>query len=189
MDDDSKIAYTTLGALIEYDTSSDDAPTLRIDYPLAQRLPQLFVVTPEVQISGGGDDGEMSEAGALVYYETTQISAGTARLAREVGDITAQNSIVIGGPCANTAAATILGNPKPCGKDFSPNTALIKLIEHGNGNVALLVAGYDPIDTRRAARVVAEYEKYQDRNQFVGMGFELTGTSFTDITITPLGGQ
>ena len=148
--DDSKIAYTTLGALIEYDTS-DDAPTLRIDYPLAQRLPQLFVVTPEVQISGGGDDGKMSEAGALVYYETTQISAGTARLAREVGDITAQNAIVMGGPCANTAAATILDNPEPCGKDFSPNTALIKLIEHDNGNVALLVAGYDPIDTRKSS--------------------------------------
>ena len=187
--DDSQITYTTLGALIEHDTR-DDAPTLRIDYPLAQRLPQLLVVTPEVQVSGGGDDGETpSEAGALVYYETTQISAGTARLAREVGDITAQNAIVMGGPCANTAAATILDNPEPCGKDFSPNTALIKLIEHDNGNVALLVAGYDPIDTRRAARVVAEYEKYQDRNQFVGMGFELTGTSFTDITITPLGGQ
>ena len=186
--DDSKIAYTTLGALVEYDTRND-APTLRIDYPLAQRLPRLFVVTPEVQISGGGDDGEMSEAGLLVYYETTQISAGTARLAREVGDITAQNSIVLGGPCANTAAAILLDNPEPCGKDFSPNTAIIKLIEHDNGNVALLVAGYDAIDTRRAARVVAEYGKHQESKEFVGMELEITGTSFTNINIAAPGGQ
>ena len=78
----------------------------------------------------------------------------------------------------------LMGKPQPCGKDFTPNTALIRLFEHPNGNVAMLVAGYKAIDTRRAARVVAEYETWQGRNQFSGMDLQITGTSFTNIQVS-----
>ena len=49
----------------------------------------------------------------------------------------------------------------------------------------MLVAGYDAIDTRRAARVVAEYEGWQETNQFSGMDLTITGTSFTNIQVSP----
>ena len=177
---DTDLAYTSLGARVVYDTS-DDVPTLRIDYPVTQQLPQLFVVTPDVQISSTGGGAEAG--GPDVNYETNPISSGIAQLASEAGDIRSKNTIVIGGPCANTAAATLMDNPQPCGKDFSQGKALIRLVEHTNGNVALLVAGYDAIDTRRAARVVAEYEKW---NQFSGMDLTITGTSFTNIQVAAM---
>ena len=177
---DTDLAYTSLGARVVYDTS-DDVPTLRIDYPVTQQLPQLFVVTPDVQISSTGGGAEAGGPG--VFYETNPISPGIGQLASEAGDIRSKNTIVIGGPCANTAAAILMDNPQPCGKDFSQGKALIKLVEHTNGNVALLVAGYDAIDTRRAARVVAEYEKW---NQFSGMDLTITGTSFTNIQVAAM---
>ena len=177
---DTDLAYTSLGARVVYDTS-DDVPTLRIDYPVTQQLPQLFVVTPDVQISSTGGGAEAGGPG--VFYETNPISPGIGQLASEAGDIRSKNTIVVGGPCANAAAATLMDNPQPCGKDFSQGKALIRLVEHTNGNVALLVAGYDAIDTRRAARVVAEYEKW---SQFSGMDLTITGTSFTNIQVAAM---
>ena len=179
---DKDIAYTSLGAMVTYD--SGDQPSLSIVYPTAQLLPQLFVVTPEVQITSTGGGTTSTESGEGTFYETNKISVGVAVLASEVTDIRAQNAIVVGGPCANKAAAELMGNPQPCGKDFTPNTALIRLFEHPNGNVAMLVAGYNAIDTRRAARVVAEYETWQGRNQFSGMDLQITGTSFTNIQVS-----
>ena len=177
---DEDVAYTSLGARVLYDTS-DSVPTLTMQFPVEQAFAQLFVVSPEVQITTVEGGVETSETGAGTYWETNEISVGTAMLASEVRDIRAQNAIVIGGPCANTAAAILMDSPEPCGKDFTVNTALIRLFEHPNGNVAMLVAGYDAIDTRRAARVVAEYEKWQGTNQFSGMDLTITGTSFTNI--------
>ena len=180
---DDKVGYTSLGARIVYD-SSDDAPTYSMEFPVAQRLAQVFIVTPEVQITSTGGGTTSTESGEGTFYETNKISVGVAVLASEVTDIRAQNAIVVGGPCANKAAAELMGNPQPCGKDFTPNTALIRLFEHPNGNVAMLVAGYNAIDTRRAARVVAEYETWQGRNQFSGMDLQITGTSFTNIQVS-----
>ena len=77
----------------------------------------------------------------------------------EVADIMAQNAIVVGGPCVNTAAADLLGNPEDCTEGFTEGEAMIKLFASGD-NVAMLVAGYTGDDTRQAAAVVAEYEKY-----------------------------
>lgn len=180
---DDKVGYTSLGARIVYD-SSDDAPTVSMEFPVAQRLAQVFIVTPEVQITTDGGETTTTEGGAGTFYETNEISVGIAVLAGEVTDIRAQNAIVVGGPCANEAANVLMGNPQPCGRDFTPNTGLIRLFEHPNGKVAMLVAGYNAIDTRRAARVVAEYEKWQGTNQFSGMDLQITGTSFTNIQIS-----
>ena len=125
---DDKVAYTTLGARVVYD-GSEDAPTLTMDFPVTQRLAQVFIVTPEVQISSTDDGGTSTESGAGTFYKTNAISVGTAKLASEVNDIRAQNAIVVGGPCANEAAKVLMGNPQPCGKDFTPNTALIRLFD------------------------------------------------------------
>ncbi len=171
-------AYTSMGAKVKWDNPSNDPDTLEVTYPTVQRLPLVYITAPGAEIS----TGEASEGGQIVYYETSPISVGTAKFAAEV-TVAAQNTIIIGGPCANAAAAEVMGMPTPCGKDFSVGKAMINLYEQSNGNVAMLVAGYDAADTRRAARVVANYAQWQDSGKLKGTAVEVSGTSFTDISV------
>ena len=172
-------AYTSLGAYVKWDNPSNDPDTLDVDYPISQRLPLVYIVAPDVSIQ----KGDATEAGQLIYYEPTDIAPGVAKLANEVTDIKAQNTIVIGGPCANSAAAEIMGNPDDCAADFTAGKAMIKLIEHANGKVALLVAGYSSSDTRRAARVLFNYPQWQESGKLKGSEVVVSGTSFTDISV------
>jgi S-layer protein (TIGR01564 family) len=70
----------------------------------------------------------------------------------------AQNIIVIGGPCANTIAASLLNisSQRPaCYQNFPVQNgqAIIKTIQIGN-TTAIVVAGYSAEDTRRAGRKI-----------------------------------
>jgi hypothetical protein len=73
-----------------------------------------------------------------------------------------------------------MGNPAECAAGFEDGKAMVKLFEHSNGKVALLVAGYSAMDTRRASRVVARYDSYTN---FKGTELEVTGTSLSDIRV------
>ncbi len=173
--------YTSLGAFVDWHTVSNDPDSLIIETPVkAQRLPIVTVSAPGASVS----TTTASEAGQITYYETNAIEVGAAKLASEVSDITAQNAIVVGGPCANAAAAKLLGNPEPCEKDFTEGKAMIKLIESSTGKVALLVAGASAMDTRRASRVLYDYAKWQEKGVLKGTEVEVAGTSFTDITVS-----
>ncbi len=178
-DTNARHRYTSLGAFVQWQTVSNDPDSLSIDYPVnSQRLPIVAVTAPGATVTATA----ASEAGQVVYYETTPIQVGTAKLASEVADVKAQNAIVVGGPCANAAAAALMGNPADCAADFSEGKAMVKLFENG-GNVALLVAGYSAMDTRRASRVLAEYQTWQDKGVLKGAEVEVAGTSFSDITV------
>jgi len=83
-----------------------------------------------------------------------------AMLDTQIGDITAQNVIVVGGPCANAAAAKLLGYPENCMQGFKIGEGMIKLFEHDNGKISLLVAGATAMDTRTATSVLADYKNY-----------------------------
>ena len=91
---------------------------------------------------------------SVTTESVVQIEVGATRLASEAGDVTAQNAIVVGGPCANAAASTLMGNPSPCYAGFTEGEAMVKLYENG-GNMALLVAGATADDTRTACKLVA----------------------------------
>src|SRR3989344_7287353 len=94
------------------------------------------------------------------------------------------NMILVGGPCINAAAAKAMGSDEPlCGDaaGIAPGTAVIKLFEHGS-TVSMLVAGYDKEDTRRAAKVVAEYKDWADK--LVGKEVVVKGTSMSDIDVS-----
>lgn len=124
-----------------------------------------------------------STSGSSDGVETTvvtPIEVGSAKLDTEVSDISAQNMIVVGGPCANSVAAELMGNPAVCTEGFEEGKAMIKLFENGD-KVAMLVAGATALDTRRAARVVANYDQYD----LSGMEVEVVGTSttFTDTVV------
>ena len=92
-----------------------------------------------------------------------------------VGD---ENLIVVGGPCANTIAAELLGNPDPCGEGFEMGKAKLKAFDSGS-KVSILVAGYEAMETQGACRVLADYEDYA----LSGDDMEVTVTSLTDLEV------
>lgn len=102
--------------------------------------------------------------GAVDIALALQNAAGTlseksiAVLDTHVDDITAQNMIVVGGPCANAVAAKLLNFPQNCMQGFEIGEARIKLFEHGNGKIAMLVAGATARDTRTATAILADYK-------------------------------
>lgn len=96
-----------------------------------------------------GDDGTI-----------VRINVGIT-LASEVSDYKAQNIISVGSPCENPVTAKVMGNPADCHQGFVLSEGIIQLFDTGNGNIALMVAGYNPADTRNAAAVLANYADYK----------------------------
>ncbi len=89
------------------------------------------------------------------------------------------NLILIGGPCANPLVETVFG--LTCdGWTYSAGEAVVKLAANGE-KVALLVAGTDALDTRRAGKAVASYADYA--TTFEGTEVLVKGATLTDITV------
>ncbi|MFH1510303.1 MAG: S-layer protein [Candidatus Woesearchaeota archaeon] len=167
-------AYTKYGTNVEYN-SDPDQDTVTIYYPSKEALASTYVTSGVTKIAS-------SSSGASTSTTITPIQVGTAKLASEVRDIAAQNMIVVGGPCANAVAAQLMGNPADCTEGFTEGKAMIKLYEQGS-KVALLVAGYSALDTRRACRVLANSGQYS----LSGMEAEVSGTTLTDISVSKVG--
>ena len=126
---------------------------------------------------------QVSTAGTSSAYTLTKLSVGAAKLDSEISDVGASNLIVVGGPCANKVAASVLGKTYPaCGdaSGIAKDTAIIKAVKQTSGKVALVVAGWEAIDTKRATRVLANYDQYA----LSGAAVTVTGTSLTDIKVT-----
>jgi hypothetical protein len=168
-------AYTKYGTYVEYneDPTQD---TVDILYPSQEAVASVYIssgVTRTVAASGTSSS----------VSTITPIQVGTAKLASEVRDITAQNMIVVGGPCANAVARELMGaTMATCLEGFTEGKAMIKLYEQGT-KVAMLVAGMSALDTRRASRVLANYDQYA----LSGAEVEVSGTTLTDISVSTVG--
>ena len=118
--------------------------------------------------------GDQVQANVVVKGATTSVSgAGTsyipadinvnARLDNEIAGSEANyDLILVGGPCANKAVEAVSALGVTCESaraQWSPGKAIIKMAQNGN-KVALLVAGYNAIDTRMAAKVLKNYDEY-----------------------------
>ena len=151
--EDFNLGMTQFGILFSVfdEDSSDEPEELTIEYPLSQRGAHVFVVAGDQSVRrfGGG--------GAVII---NPIDVGATLLDREVANMMAQNEIVVGGPCVNTHAAELMGNNADCTTGFAEGEAIIKLFEHSNGNVALLVAGYSADDTRVATNVLSQWDRF-----------------------------
>ena len=152
--------YTSYGTFITHETPSSEPATLDLMYPESQMYPLVYITAKGTLFSEAG--ATTSDAVML-----QRIQVGAAKLASEISDIKSVSSILVGGPCANAAAATVMGNPTDCTAGFEPGVGRIELFEHANGNVAMLVAGYSALDTRNAAQVIANYGDY--KGQLKGM--------------------
>jgi len=160
--------YTSMGAKVTFREPASDPDELEIEYPEKQRLPQVY-------FTSGATTSKKSASGDL-----TKVEVGVAsKLDSEVTSVTAQNLIVVGGPCVNTVAAELLGNPADCTEGFTAGKARIKLFEHANGNVAMLVAGHSGADTRLAGSLIAN--RWEELS---GMEVEVEGTTYSDATIS-----
>ncbi|MBI5388782.1 hypothetical protein HZB01_00205 [Candidatus Woesearchaeota archaeon] len=149
---DYQYAMTSFGTKIEkWDDSSANnrAARVTVDWPVSQRSGEVYVTT--------GATSTTSSNGKQRTRVDVDVAAAVTDA--EVGEVSAQNLIVVGGPCANTVAAQIMGSSDNCAEGFEEGKAVIKLKQFGD-NVAMLVAGYTATDTRRASLVLAEYDQY-----------------------------
>ncbi|MDO8661411.1 MAG: hypothetical protein Q7K43_05970, partial [Candidatus Woesearchaeota archaeon] len=152
--------------------TSDSPEEITAEVPISQRGVQVFLTSGDVQReqSTGGESQRINP-----------LPVGIAKLASQVSDLTKLNAIVVGGPCANPAAAKLLGNPEPCTKGFEKGKATLKLFEHSTGNVALLVAGYAGDDTWRASRALATGTDL--KNAKADKEAVVSGSTLSDVTV------
>ena len=179
-DSDKYVAYTKYGIMVTQDRKSSttsDQDSLDIVYPDSQVFGAAYI-TSGVTVATSGAAG----TGEITTTEIVKIDVGASVLASEIaGEETKHNLILVGGPCANAAAAVIMGNPENCVAGFEAGKAKVKLYEN-SGKVAMLVAGATALDTRGAAQFVAQYDK--NKATFAGATDEiaLTVTSLSSIT-------
>ncbi len=130
-----------------FDPPSDgSAETLTLMYPLAQEVADVYVT--EAPFSPLSDDGE-------VFAETVnRMHEPIGVLASEVKDITKENAIVVGGPCANSVSAVLLGQQKNCVELFEKTSALLQLFTHDTGKVSLVVAGRTAEQTQLVSQLL-----------------------------------
>lgn len=144
--------YTNKGTLITYD--QEDKQSVLIEHPHDAVYAEVYIAPYEASQLGVADTGSLVQ-------EVQQISVNAVRLDNEVSDPLGVNLVAVGGPCANSAVAELMGNPAVCEDiGISSGQALIKLFEN-DGNYALVVAGMDKEDTRLAAEIVANWEDYE----------------------------
>ncbi|MBU1005429.1 MAG: hypothetical protein KJ561_06370 [Nanoarchaeota archaeon] len=100
---------------------------------------------------------------------------------------TSQNLIIVGGPCANSVAADLMGVPYAaygCEQGFINNQGIIKVMQTTPvGPFQIIVAGHSALDTRRAARVIARHNDFDfalTARQIITRG---TGAGVNDVEI------
>lgn len=121
---------------------------------------------------GGGSQG--------TYDDINPIGVGMGILDEDANLGGATPYIVVGGPCVNTVAAELMGNPASCADGFEEGKAKVKWFGDQN---ALLVAGYSAQDTVGASRVVAMYEDYPEGFAMDQNEFEVLIPTLTDLQV------
>ena len=118
---------------------------------------KVVVKVPSQTLAVKAYVGKLSGGGATAGLKVPIV----AKLDTEVvsSDKTGSNLVIVGGPCVNRLAAEVLGLTYPaCGttSTITANTAIIQLFANkfATGQTALLIAGWEAADTRRASRVV-----------------------------------
>ena len=165
-DDTDYTGYlTNFGSYVLLDSKDDNQKFASIVYPNAHMYAEVFFSEEGAVITAGTTGG--ATVGNIVVKDS------------EVSSVAANNLIVIGGSCINSAAATLVGSAH-CGASWTEATGvgsgefLIKGYSDSAlapGKLAVLVAGYEAADTVNAATYL--------RTQTVDTDKEYKGTSST----------
>ncbi len=169
---DHKVGMTDYGVYVDHynPTSSNDPDTLTLSIPEQQELAQVFVTMGSVTATQG--------SAGVTTDVVNPIAVGLAVLDKDAPAVGTDNMIVVGGPCVNTVAAELMGNPATCTDGFTAGKALIKSFEN-NGKVAILVAGYEAQDTLGGSYVLSNYADYN----LSGDEVEVVVTDLNDLTV------
>ncbi len=146
-----------------------------VEYPSRQRGAYVSVLAK-------GSRTKIVKGGETFSQTLSPFTQTISRLASEVTDITQHHAIVVGGPCANTVSAQLLGNPDPCWEAVPEQQGLVQAFEQPTGNLAILIAGRTAQDTRLAAKALAT-------RQFTSIdapSAKTAGTTYEDITVEAL---
>jgi len=166
-DDDISYARSVMGDLLTITESDSGLTKATLEVPATAAEVQLYVTSGATTTSTTAD-------GTL-----TKVSVVDAtKLDSEVADVSAQNLLVVGGPCVNSVAAELLASGADCAAGFQAGVARVKLFENGD-SVAMLVAGYSGEDTRLAGKVIAHRA-----SELSGDEVEIEGTTYSDATIS-----
>ena len=153
-EDDTVAHLTEFGTYVIADDEDDDYATAYIP------VDEDAVVTYTVILAQEGATVVTSGASGSVTTEKVNAFAVGAAIKDVDAEVAtpSNNLIVIGGTCINSVAAKLKQvDTGSCGEDsgLSPNEAIIELFTLDNDKVAMLVAGYDAVDTQAASRAVA----------------------------------
>jgi hypothetical protein len=160
--------HRTRYGIILYDPKSNGASDeVRLSIPKDQ-------VQANVVIRGPATTGATSGGQVCSVADITP----RTMLHNEVSNPSDFNLILVGGPCANPLVEDLGFGVTCSGWELSQGEALVKLVNNGN-KVAMLVAGTNSLDTRRAAKVVANSADYS----LSGSEAMVKGTTLTDITV------
>ncbi len=130
--------------------------------------------------------GDTAVVGEITSVGASPLPVGLAILDSDLSSADAVKNdhyIVVGGPCANSAAAALLGvTGENCGEGFTAGEAMIRLFTNDD-KYQLLVAGAEGKDTLLATKVLGSYSTYAD--DFEGKTeVKVKGTSLSDVEIT-----
>ena len=154
-------------------SGSSDPDEFTVEIPNEQRSAQVFVTLGSVtQVAGGSGTAD----------QINPIAVGLAVLDKDAPALGTENLIVVGGPCANTVAAELLGNPEACAEGFEAGKAVIRAWDQGD-TVAILVAGYEAMETQGASKVLAAYKDYS----LSGSEVEVVVADLNSISVSPMG--
>ena len=168
-EDDSSSWYSTpKGSLIERE---EEGEWIKLDHVEEDVFGNVFVAPLDASAVGG-------LAGGTTADQVNPFTVGLAVLDADAEGMS-KNMLVVGGPCANTVAADLMGNPEVCTEGFEEGKAMLKFFDR-NGKDALLVAGYSAEDTMGASRVLADFEDYD----MSGDEVEVVVTSLDQISIS-----
>lgn len=143
------------GTIALIDSSDSDQKSATISYPDEQVYPQIYIAASGATVTPGTTGTGAVEVLGSVTKRDNELTATDQ----------GKNLVVIGGSCINTIAAKILGSETPlCGADFTAKTGvsadqfLIKVIDspYTTGKVAMLVAGYEAADTKKAVEYLTK---------------------------------
>jgi hypothetical protein len=168
-------AVDKYGTYVERDTTENNKVTLK--YPDSEMYADILFATvaAEVESSGGGGTGVV-ELGSVAVMDS------------EIDTVSSKNLIVVGGSCINTVAAKVLGSDSPiCGATFTSTTGigagqfLIEVADspYADGKIAMLVAGYEGADTRKAATYLTANKPSTE----VGTSLKKVTATYEDVVV------
>ncbi len=73
-------------------------------------------------------------------------------------DIDNKNAVIVGNPCDNKFTNEFMPYEEECNEYLEDGKAVIKLVKTGPGTHAVIVFGYTPAETRRAAQLLKNYK-------------------------------